>query len=279
MQEAVRGVHLQLYADDTVLVSSGQTGEEAVRMLQPALNQFTFWCASNKLSLNTNKSKLMLFGTRQRVKKAKNSNVYIRAEKLQVVPTYKYLGFVLDTTLSFNSQVNNVVKTVAYKANVLAKIKRFLTDDVALLIYKSMIVPYFDYADVIYNTAKKESLEKLQRLQNRCLKICKGFDRRFDTKNLHAITKVPMLEKRRECHINNFMYSNLGKPYLRDVRDIRTRAHDAPLFLVDVPKNESYKRSIEYAGAVKWNALPKEIRGIDNLFAFKKRQKQIMNSQ
>ena len=259
-----------------MLVAAGQSGQEAVNCLQPALNQFANWCEANKLSLNANKTKLVAFGTRQRIKKLKQANIFIGETKLQMVPSYKYLGFHLDATLSFNSHVSSVMKTVAYKANLLAKIKRFLTDDVAMLVYKSMIIPYFDYADVIYNTANQDGLDKLQRLQNRCLKICKGLDRRFNTEELHAITKIPKLDARRKCHIHNFMYNKLSKPHLLDNRDIRTRAHDAPLFLVNIPKNETYKRSLEYTGAMAWNALPANIRSTDNVLTFKATQKKVL---
>ena len=112
-----------------------------------------------------------------------------------------------------------------------------------------MILPYFDYGDVVYNSAGQEALAKLQRLQNRCLKICKGFNVRFETKELHTITKMPMLEDRRAAHVivNNFMYSRLGKKELLDEHNIRTRAHDALLFKVAIPKNEAFKRSVQYA--------------------------------
>ena len=52
----------------------------------------------------------------------------------------------------------------------------------ALQIYKSMILPFLDYADVIFDKAYSKDLDKLQRLQNRCLKICSGRARVFSTK-------------------------------------------------------------------------------------------------
>ena len=155
----------------------------------------------------------MVFGTRHRVKKCKEVLVGLDGTNLQVVPTYKYLGFMLDSTLSFNYHVNNVSKIVAYKINLLSKVRRFLTEDVALKIYKSMILPYFDYGDVLYGVANAAGLEKLQRLQNRGLKICKGSDRRFNTARLYSLTSSPMLKSRREAHMNNFMYGRLRLDY------------------------------------------------------------------
>ena len=260
----------------TVIPAAGLDHGTAVDKLQPALNQFSKWCKANKLSLNAVKTKLMIFGTRQKVKKAKRAVVMVDDVPLQIVPTYKYLGVTLDSTLSFNYHVHTISTTVSYKAYLLAKIRKFMMGNVAMKIYKSMILPYFDFADVIYQTANQEGLDKLQRLQNRCLKICKGLNIRFSTKELHRVTKVPLLARRRSAHVNNFMYNRLRRVNLVDRRQIRTRAHDAPLFKIRVPKVEAYKRSVEYAGSLSLNSLPKDLRAITTYDAFKARQETIM---
>ena len=260
VQEALDEANLKLYADDTVIFESGESTNEVVDKIQTVLNKFSLWCHANKLSLKASKTKLMAFGTRHKVKKCKDVVVKLENTNLQIVPSYKYLGFMLDSTLSFNRHVSTVIKIVAYKVNLLSKIRKYLTENVPIKIYKSMILPYFDYGDVIYDAANSGLLEKLQRLQNRGLKICKGFERRFNTNRLHSLAKCPMLKDRREIHLNNFMYYRLTDPLSRELRGLNTRAHDAPLFKVKVPRIETYKRAVEYRGAVQWNNLTVEMR-------------------
>ena len=60
------------------------------------------------------------------------------------------------------------------------------------------------------------------------------------------------------------------------MREFRTRAHDAPLFDIKIPRCESFKRSIGYAGAVEWNSLTPEIRNTGSYVAFKYAQKKEM---
>ena len=157
LQFAVKGAQIQLYADDTVIYVAGESGDEAAVKSQPASNSFSKWCSANKLSLNTSETKMMVFGTRHKVKKAKHVVLKLEGTQLQVVPTYKY--FTLDSVLSFNYHVKNVSNMVAYKTNLLGKICKFLNEDVPLKIYKSMILPYFDYGDVVYTSASKEGLD------------------------------------------------------------------------------------------------------------------------
>ena len=72
VQFAVQNSEIQLYADDTVIHLANENLSKAANDLQGAINQFTQWCQENKLSLNTSKTKQMSFGTRSKVKRAKN---------------------------------------------------------------------------------------------------------------------------------------------------------------------------------------------------------------
>ena len=91
----------------------------------------------------------MTFGSRHKVKKAKKAKIYLGKDALKQVPSYKYLGLILDSTLNYNLHVNQILRTVLHKLMLLSKMKKYLRDEVALSVYKSMILPYFDYADII----------------------------------------------------------------------------------------------------------------------------------
>ena len=276
IEDALDTCGLKLYADDTVIYQSGVSKEEATNKLQYSLNIFTEWCSVNALTINAKKTKLMAFGSRSRVKKAKEVVVTLGNQKLSQVPSFKYLGMILDSTLNFNHQISAVIRTVIHKLILLSKMKRYLKDDTALTIYKSMMMPYFDYADVIFDKAANKDIKKLQRLQNRCLRVCLGKERRFDSDRAHKLTNTPFLRDRRRAHIRNFMYIRKSRRDLLNMREIRTRAHDAPLFDIKVPRCEAFKRSVGYAGALEWNNLTPDMRNIDSYLAFKYAQKKEM---
>ena len=267
---------VKLYADDTVLYQSGINVQDASIKLQKSLDLFCVWSEANKLSINVNKTKLMVFGSRSKVKKAKNVKVYMKNKLLQKVPTFKYLGIILDSMLTYNHHISSVIRMVLYKMTLLAKMKKYLNNDTALLIYKTMILPYLDYADVIFHKANESGLSKLQRLQNRCLKICANLNRLFSTDQLHKNLSISFLADRRKAHVLNFMYSRVSRPELLNRREIRTRAHDAPLFNVTIPRCEGFKRSIGYFGSTEWNELQPSTRNIDPFLAFKYHNKKEM---
>ena len=165
-----------------------------------------------------------------------------------------------------------------HKRTLLARMMPFLTKASALSIYKMMILPYFDYCDVIYQTACKSDLDKLQRLQNKCLKTCLGLNKLHETKDVHSMAKCAYLGSRQKANVCNFMYKRQSNAKLMDRRDITTRQHDAPLFLVKHPDKEAFKRSVQYAGSVIWNELPVHVRLTDNYLVFKACQKSLMSN-
>ena len=268
---------LKLYADDTVLYQSGADKAQAEQKLQASLNKFSKWCSANVLTINTKKTKVMTFGSRSKVKKCKGVRIMLKGEALKLVPTYKYLGFILDATLGYNKHIASILRCVQHKLYILGKVRRFMNKNTALKIYKTMMLPYYDYADVIFHNANNADLSKLQRLQNRALKTCLGRDRVIDAERAHRQAVVPFLQDRREAHVLNFMYMRkIKKPGLLNVREIRTRAHDAPLFEVKIPRCEAFKRSVQYAGSVLWNGTAPQIRNIQNYLQFKEVQKKTM---
>ena len=252
VQHALGQVGVRLYADDTVLYLSGVNKSEVDRDIQYNLNRFLRWCCSNMLTINPSKTKLMIFETRQAVKRNRSMHVEINETRIQTVPTYKYLGIVLDSTLYHRSHIAYVTKTILHKP------RKYLTRDVALKMYKSMILPYMHYG-VVYHTANSGDLEKLQRLQNRCLKVCLDLYKRHGTRDVQAV----QCWTRREILMCVILCTR-DKGQLVDERDVRTRAHDAPMFLVGHPNKETFKRSIQYAGAVTWNNLPIPVRNIED---------------
>lgn len=264
---------IKLYADDTVIYNSHSNIDQACMTLQADLDIFGNWCAINKLTINTKKSKGMMFGSRHKLRNVNPVPLKLNGINLHFVKSYKYLGINLDGCLSFNKQINEITKQVTHKLYMLSKIRCYLTTDAAIKIYKSMVLPYFDYGDVLLVSTNITSLNKLQKLQNRGLRICLRCNERQPVHLLHTTTNVPMLINRRKTHLRNFMFKRLSNSNYIDNRELITRYHDAPLFKIERPNCELYKQSIKYKGSIEWNNLDSNIRNIASYIAFKNYQK------
>ena len=74
----------------------------------------------------------MVYGSQQKVKRAKDVEIKVKYRKLQIVPSLKYLGMSLDSTLNYNHHIASVI----HRLTLLGKMKRYLRDDTAIEIDK-----------------------------------------------------------------------------------------------------------------------------------------------
>ena len=156
---------------------------------------------------------------------------------------------------------------------MLSKIRQYLTRDTALQIYKTKVMPYFDYGDILYMGTHKETTTKLQRLQNRALKICTLVEPRYATDRLHFETKISMLEQRRTAHLRNFMFKRKDNIDYVDMRETGTRQRDAIIMKTIKANLKVFENSVYYKGAKEWNDLPINVRKSASYESFKASQK------
>ena len=260
---------IRLYADDTVIYKTGNHDDTDTisGTLQNGLENFNSWCKKNKLTINVSKTKCMWFGPTLLTKKELNLSLNNVLD--HKVPTYKYLGIILDSTLNFEAFIKNQLKSVSYRTYQLTKMANYLPKDALLRIYKSDILPIIDYGDIIYTNANNFLLTKLQRAQNRCIKICLKVNRRTATDVIHARVRLPKLSDRRLAHQKILAFKRLKQSRYLDQRYLSTRLRDGPVLKVDMLHSEIYRKSVEYSTGVLWNALDVGVRNIDSLHTFK----------
>ena len=86
----------------------------------------------------------------------------IRDTNLSQVHEYKYLGVHIDSKLTMGARIDIMVCTnVQKKYGILRKIRRYISLDTALLIYKVMIRHHFDYGDYMMDSGAQCKIDKL----------------------------------------------------------------------------------------------------------------------
>ena len=83
---------------------------------------------------------------------------------------YKYLGMLLDSSLTYAEHVKKLTSKINYSLYLFGRMRRRINYKTAKCIYKGMILTIFNYGDVVYEGCMQVQLKKLQRLQNRGLK-------------------------------------------------------------------------------------------------------------
>ena len=86
-----------LYADDTAIVCSGKTFTDVSHKLEQQLFNARKWLQNHKLTLNLPKTKVMFFGTQNKLSKIETKTLDTRSGDLDIVDQFKYLGVTVNT--------------------------------------------------------------------------------------------------------------------------------------------------------------------------------------
>ena len=162
-----------MYADDTSISIAASSLPELELALNTELANLHEWLNVNKLSLNIAKTELMLIGSRQRLATTigHSLTVQIEGHEIDRVPHTKSLGLYIDQNLSWSKHVNETAKTVSSGIGALKRLRPFICEDTAILLYRALIEPYFDYCCPVWDGLSNELADKLQKLQNRAIRV------------------------------------------------------------------------------------------------------------
>lgn len=141
---------LIMYADDTVIYSSlsKRPTQQEIENYQEDLDCIGAWCQVNKLSINVGKTKLMTFG--KALRGMSHVQFKLNNSVLSFTENYKYLGLMLNNKLTLVQHANTVIGMVSTKLRTLSYLRRYVNSEIALIIYKTMILSLFEYANLTY---------------------------------------------------------------------------------------------------------------------------------
>ena len=119
-----------------------------------------------------------MFGTKHKLRNAKSLNIVYNGIEIKQHAKVKYLGCILDESLSGESMALNVIDKINSRLKFLHRQNRFLTPPLCRLLCNALIQPLFDYACTAWfpNLSKKLRL-RLQATQNKCIRFCLQLDK------------------------------------------------------------------------------------------------------
>lgn len=162
-------VHVQMYADDAVIYVHAKLSQEAAAVLQGAMENISDWMVQSCLTLNFSKTVSMFFSRRNTSHSA--PGIIIKETRIHEAESVKYLGVVLDRTLSFKKRVSKLIKTVKFNLSQFRYIRPQMSTDAAKLYMHAMILSHFTYCITNWSLSTNSALEPLQSLYKQALKI------------------------------------------------------------------------------------------------------------
>ncbi len=222
----------------------------------------------------------MFIGNKALVNKIGDQNISMSGVQLERVKVFKYLGLWLDEGLTFDHHVTKTYNKVCQKLGAIRKVRNCLGQSMALRLYKSLVIPHFDYCSSVYMCANKETLQRLQLVQNiGCRTILKA-GRRTPIVDMHRQLGLMPLDERRDIQLSQLCHKNvfpketqcLSKYFVpaRIVGGRRTRAVSSNNMIVPRLKTEKGKHAIAYRGPNHWNHMDNSLKAIERYESFKR---------
>ncbi len=156
-----------LYADDTTLyfnLDDFPPGQAELSICHE-LEKINAWLKLNRLSLNAEKTKLMIFHTRQRI--VDPIQISINNVPIEIVNSFNFLGIHFDNNLSWKSHTKMLTNKLSKIVGILNRLKGTFPQHTLLTIYNSLFLSHVNYGMLLWGT----KLEKITLMQKKAIRI------------------------------------------------------------------------------------------------------------
>ena len=269
-----------MFADDTNLTITASCFSDLESMVNNELTSIGQWLIANRLSLNVLKTEYLLVCSKYKAAQLTFPlQIKFGDDPIKRVHYSKSLGVYIDEHLSWSNHVDHIAKKISAGLAGLKQVRPFVPKEILIMIYKSLILPFFDYCDVVWAGLNKGLSERFDKLHNRAARIITQSEWDVRSAKILKMLQWDTLGVRRHHHTAIMMHKimhNKAPEYLTEafhlVRDTTTyNLRDSNLNLaLQKPNTENLKKSFSYRGAKLWNSFPSTIKAEPSLEVFRK---------
>ena len=228
------------------------------------------WLRVNKLCLNPNKLSFLIFD-----KAPECESIHIKCNSfdftIEETKCEKYLGLMIDNNLNFGEHIEYIRKKVAKRIGALYKSKPLLPIKFRKMFVNALMLPQFDYLDIIWSRTVQYRLNKLDILYKRVAKIALNYPILESSHKVYKDMKWLPLQLRRQLHLSSYMYKILNEKcpiqFIDKFRYVSGGTRNADKCNLYTIKSKSHKQ-FQYIGATFWNKIPQPIRESPNIGSF-----------
>ena len=169
--ESTKKIDFIIYADDTTLSSTINTFNNKLKnvdtqiLINDELSKIIEWLNINKLSLNKDKSKYMIFHMHK--KEIPSFSLKLGNTNIKKVDDFNYLGLTVDTNLNWKKHTEKVANRCSKKIGVLNRLKYVLPLCIKTMLYNTLILPHITYGIMVWGYQRN----RLNKIQKKAIRI------------------------------------------------------------------------------------------------------------
>jgi hypothetical protein len=202
-----------LFADDTTCLSKGKVLIDLIDYVNGELQKIAMWFRSNKMAVNTSKTKFIVFRTRGKLiidedcvllfnnnepGQPVDPDLITQIDRIHnggVEKCFKLLGVLFDEYLSFNAHIQQLCAKISKSLFCINRIKNFVNGDSLKQLYYAMIHSHLSYCINIYSSANTTDLQKLRIKQKEAIRVITLAGYRDHTKPLFQQCNILPLDE------------------------------------------------------------------------------------
>ena len=271
-----------LFADDANLFYRHKSLSILESDINNELVNINTWLCANKLSLNIKKSNFVLFHPPQR-KITLQVKLYISGTSLQKENCIKYLGIMIDSNLSWKTQISCISKKIKRSIGILSKLRYYVDLSILIKLYYALIYPFLIYGIITWGNTYPTTIQPLSVLQKKAVRIMtfSKFDEHSSPlfKKLNIIKLSDLIK----YHISIFMFKfhnqllpSVFNSYFTSVENIHsynTRATAKKCYYLPKARTNYGLFSVRYQGPKIWNMIEQQIKLSSSIHQFKQKLK------
>jgi hypothetical protein len=283
------------FADDSTGLAKGPDIVSVGNFMNNELQKLGMWLRANKISINTSKTKVMVFHLKQRtvpffnfvfnnndINVTPNLNLISPIERItnsSKIPAYKMLGVFLDENLSFNYHIKQTRNKISKALFYLNKAKGILSSKALKSLYFALVHPHFLYCLPVYSSTSKKNMDSLYIKQKKCIRIIVNAKYNAHTQPIFLSLKILPLPDLVVSQ-NLLMMHSIDKEYCRVTfegfyeKNVAVTNHNYPLrnagdFIIPRINLEFLKLFPLYILPKTWNDLDPGFRNVSIKSLFK----------
>jgi hypothetical protein len=252
-----------LFADDANFLIKGKKMETIVHILNLEIRRLSDWFKCNKLSVNVNKTKVMLFASQSKPYDKNDIVIQIDNVKIEVVDHIKFLGVIIDDKLKWHMHIQHIKTKITKCTGIILNVRKKLGIDVLRIIYNTMILPYLTYCITVWGNAHDCNTAQIILVQKKVLRIITFSKRLAHTDPLFKKLRILKFVDLYKYHVNIFMHKFVYKKL--PIALIEFFTYNSEIYAYNTRRkhfiNLNFKRlricrmGIRYNGPRVWNAL------------------------
>lgn len=271
---------LSLFADDAELTYFDTNLNTLQTKIQEDLNAIAKWLTSNKLTLNTHKTKFMLVKTGAPADPMNNQfNLTINGNHISRVSSFKYLGITLQENMKWDIHIDSLCQKMYGIASIAKRLGGRIHESTKISLYYAMVNSHLMYMSPVWSTSLlQQDLNRLQVAQNQTIRSIFYHEyNALDMDTAQIRQKYKIMNVRQLLLYNEILtIFKIKKGLLKsNYRIDLTRTHNyqtraTPRPRAPVPRTNIGAHSIFRKCTEKYFSLNFNLIDSQNIFAFKK---------